>query len=358
MKQQTPHLLTRGARVNLLTFLLLFVVMCAHAQTGASQEGMTKAQPVMDSRVSVLFTAPGKDKKFVATLKAEDIRVTADGRPQQVIELKRQADAPLFLVVAIDTSASQEYILPNTKMLADLFVKGMLLPGTDKAAVVSFTGETVVEQEMTADVEKVRAAIARVKFLAPPGYNGGGSLQTIIISPAGTPPRDPDAVRAVSTAMWDAVRYVSDEVMPRSPGVGRRAMLLITDGVDTSSRVKPDKAIDAALQSEVVVYSIGIGDEHSFDGVDKEPLNKIAERTGGRAFFPKTVDELNAVFKQIQEELFSQYVVTFAAPGVARDGSFHKIKIEITNPQLRGQKIELAVPRGYYVANKTTSGKR
>lgn len=354
MRRKTLNPSKRAASFALLASLLLLAALGAHAQTGATDQGSKAqtggAQSGTDPRVSILFTALGKDKKFVTTLKAEDIRVTADGSPRQVIELKRQTDTPLFLAVAIDTSASQEHILPSTKAVADLFVKGMILPGTDKAAVVTFTGKTIVEQEMTADVEKVREAIARVKSLVPPGYRGG-----VIV--AGAPPRGLPS-NATSTALWDTVRHVADEVMSLSPGVGRRAMLLITDGVDTSSRVKPDKAIAAALQSEVVVYAIGIGDDQSFDGVDEEPLRKIGERTGGRAFFPKTVGELNDVFKQIQEELSSQYVVTFALAGGAGDGSFHKIKIEIANPQLRGQEIQLAVPRGYYVGNKTNTGKR
>ncbi|MBC7930906.1 MAG: VWA domain-containing protein [Rubrivivax sp.] len=350
------HISKRSVSVTLLA-LLLAIALCSQAQTGATQQGTLEAQAVgaqsgAEQRVSVLFTALGKDKKFVTTLKAEDIRVTADGGPRQVIELKRQTDVPLFLAVAIDASASQERLLPNVRLVGDVFVRGMVLRSADKAAVITFTGDLKIEQEMTADVGKLREAIARVRFVPPPGYLSGG----VIIS--NSPPRNAAATRAASTAMWDAVRYVAGEMMPRSLGAGRRALLLITDGVDTSSHVKPDKAIAAALQSEVAVYSIGVGDKFSFDGVDEKPLRKVAERTGGRAFFPKTVGDLNTVFKQIEEELSSQYVVAFAVPGGARDGSFHKIKVEIVNPQLHAQDIQIAVPQGYYAGNAAASVKQ
>src|SRR2546423_4819465 len=94
------------------------------------------------------------------------------------------------------------------------------------------------------------------------------------------------------------------------------------------------------------------------DGVDKGPLRKLAERTGGRAFFPKKIKELTEIFTQIQEELLSQYVVTFAPASIARDGSFHKIKIELVNPQLRAQDVQLAYPQGFYAGNTTTSVKK
>lgn len=335
----------RSASFTLLAFLLMLVAPGAHAQTGGSVQ--TGAEP----RVSVLFTALGKDKKFVTTLKAEDIRVTADGVPRQVIGLKRQTDVPLFLAVAIDTSASQERVLPNTRLAADVFLKGMMLPGTDKAAVLTFAGDATLEQGMTSDIAKVREAVARAKFVPPAGYISGSGI--IIV---GTPP--PANMRSsASTGMWDAVWLISRDVLSRSLGTGRRALLLITDGVDTSSRLKLEEAVASALQSEVAVYAIGVGDKY-FDNVDKSALRKLTERTGGRAFFPKKITELTNIFTQIQEELLSQYVVTFAPAGGARDGSFHKLKIEIANPQLRGQEIQLAFPQGYYAGNTTTSVKQ
>ena len=224
-----------------------------------------------------------------------------------------------------------------------------MLAQQDKAAVVTFTGETTLEQAMTDDVAKIREAIARVKFEPPPGYVGG-------VLVAGPP--SGGGSRAGSTAIWDAVYLVSDEVLSRSLGTGRRAMLLVTDGTDTSSRLKMDDAVASALQSEAVIYVLGVGDEKNFDGVEKGPMRKLAQRTGGRAFFPKRVDEITAIFTRISEELLSQYVVTFAAPSPARDGSFHKVKLEVLNRGSRAQGVELAYPQGFYAGNAPTTVKK
>ena len=333
------HLASCGARLARLAFLLLLAATpgVTYAQSGAPQTDAA-------GRVSVLFTALGKDKKFNTSLKPEDIRVSVDGAAREVLELKRQSGVPLFLAVVIDTSASQESVLPKTKMAAGVFVRGMMSPGVDEAAVVTFATDTTLEQGMTADVSKVRAAIARVKFVPPPGYLGGGVL-------IGT-------ASGGATGVWDAVWLVSRDVMSRSLGTGRRAVLLVTDGVDTSSRVKLDEAVASALQSEVVVYAVGIGDSENFDGVDRSPLRKLAERTGGRAFFPKKINDVTAIFTQISEELQSQYVVTLAPLAAARDGSFHKLKIEITNRELRGAGVELAYPQGFYSGNAPTAVKK
>jgi VWFA-related protein len=299
--------------------------------------------------MSVLFTVMGRDKKFVTTLRPEDVSLSVDGSPREILEMRRQTELPLFIAIVIDTSASQERVLPRTKFAADVFVRGMMA-AQDRAAVLTFSGETTLEQPMTADVAKIREAIARVKFVPPPGYISGGIL-------VGGPPYG-GMPRAGSTGIWDAVYLTSDEVLSRSLGTGRRTLLLITDGVDTSSRLKIEDAVSSALQSEAVVYVVGVGDDKNFDGVEKGPVRKLAERTGGRAFFPKKVDEITDIFTQISEELLSQYVVTFADTNPARDGSFHKVKLEVSNRELRGQGVELAYPQGFYAGNAPTAVKK
>jgi VWFA-related protein len=353
LSSRQTRLAVRGAGLALLAALLsaaavLYVTARAQAveaRAGSSAQAGGAQAGAEDARVSVLFTALDREGKFITGLKPEDVRLSADGAPRQVVEFKRQTGVPLFLAVALDTSASQERVLPNTKRAADVFLKGMMVPGFDEAAVLTFAGKATLEQGMTGDVQRVRDALARVKFVPPPGYVRGG----VIVG--GLPPN-----AQMSTALsgvWDAVWLASRDVLSRSLGTGRRALLLITDGVDTSSHVKLEEAVASALQSEVVVYAIGVGDDKYYDGVDKGPLRKLAERTGGRAFFPKKVTDVPTIFTQIQQELLSQYVMTFEARGVARDGSFHKIKVEVVNPQLRAQQIQLAYPQGYYAGNTT-----
>src|SRR2546423_5193333 len=171
MRKRRLHLASCGAGLARLAFLLLVA-----ASPAASYAQAVGARADAGARVSLLFTALGKDKKFNTSLKPEDIRVSVDGAAREVSELKRQSGVPLFLAVVIDTSASQESVLPKTKLAADVFVRGMMSPGVDEAAVVTFATDTTVRTGMTADVLKVRAAIARVKFVPPPGYLGGGVL--------------------------------------------------------------------------------------------------------------------------------------------------------------------------------------
>lgn len=305
------------------------------------------AQADAGSPVSILFTAFDKEQNSVTTLRQEDVRVKEDGSARAVRGLKRQSDLPLLLTVALDTSMSQERVIGGAKLAADVFVKGIMLPGADKAAVVTFSNETTLEQAMTGDVEAARAAIARVKIEPPSGYIGGG----VIVSG-----RDIPRNLAGSTALWDAVWVISDDVMGRSYGPGRRTLVLLTDGQDTSSRAKLDDAVKGALQSEMVVYAIGIGDP-DYSGVDKDALRKLTERTGGRAFFPKKVGELTGIFTRIRDELLSQYVVTFSTPNTRRDGSYHKLEIEITDPALRKQGVRVAYPHGYFAGNTFKSVK-
>jgi Ca-activated chloride channel homolog len=335
-----PHRSRPRAGVAGLAMLTLLAALpsSASAQRSGAQPG---------AGVSVVFTALGKDGKAVGDIGVDDVKVSADGAPVQPNGLKRREDGPVFFTVAIDTGASEERMLPTSRMVAGLFIKSLMRPGQDKTSVVTFSNDVTVEQEMTGDVSKALEAVGRVRFVPPQGYIGGGIM-------VGNPPPPGMPQGAGTTGMWDAVAQVGDKAMPRSLGAGRRVLLLITDGVDTSSSVKSNKAVAAALESGVVAYAIGIGDNY-FDGVDKNSLRKLAERTGGRAFFPRKVGELADIFSRIQEELLSQYVVTFDAPGDARAGQLHKVKVELTNPALRARGVRLDYPEGFFVGAPTTA---
>ena len=319
---------------------LKFLLACAFCAASLSEAGAQDAAPatqhgVADAPVVVTFTAVDKSKRFISTLRPEDVRVSVDGKPQPAADLTRRRDLPILLAVMLDTSNSQERILPGAKHAADVFVAGVMRPGVDRAAVVTFTNDATLEQGMTGDVKKVRDAIARVQLASPSNF--------IILTtppPKGTP-------WPGSTAMWDAVYSVSNDLFGLAPGAERRALIFLTDGEDTGSRVKSDEAIRAALRAGVAVYAVGSGDP-VFGGPDKDALRKLAERTGGRAFFPKKDVELSDIFTQIRDELFSQYAVTFTPPPGWRDGSFHKIKVELVNPELRAQGVLLACPQEYF----------
>jgi VWFA-related protein len=135
-------------------------------------------------------------------------------------------------------------------------------------------------------------------------------------------------------------------VLARDREQRRRAIILLTDGHDTASRVRRSAAIDQAIQTETVIYAIGIGDKKY--GVKKDQLRDIAERTGGRAFFPKKEDDLRAAFTEIEQELRSQYLVAYSSTNKNRDGSFRAMRIEITNPEFQKQQLKLRYRPGYF----------
>lgn len=297
--------------------------------------------------VNVLFTAQDNNRRLLINLKQEDVRILEDGAQQEVLAFSRQVDLPLSLSILIDTSVSQQRTLPEEKAAAISFIESVIRPAKDEVAVISFTGESTLEQGMTNNMTRLRRAIDRVEFVPPSGYIGGGVV-TNGGSVPGTPPLSGGNQQvAGSTAIWDAVWVTSEEVLGPAPEKTRRAIILLTDGVNTFGKKKLEDAVQAALRSEAVVYSIGIGDNF-YSGVDEPALVKISERTGGRAYFPKDERELRQAFQQIQEEMRSQYLLAYEPSNQKRDGSYRKIQIQLVNPQLQKDKVKVTHRQGYF----------
>ena len=295
---------------------------------------------------NIFFTAADKNKRFVSDLKAEDIRVLEDGQPQQIFTFQQNIDLPLSLAILIDTSASEERTLPDEKIAARAFLENVLRANKDEAAILSFTGETTLEQGFTGNLERLRRAIDRVEFIPPSGYVGGG----VVVN--GTPPiSGTNQSLAGSTAIWDAVWATSEELLMTSAEHTRRAIIVLTDGVDTSSRMKIHEAIERAQKADALIYAIGIGDRYSFN-VDEGVLRKMAEKTGGRAYFPRHERDLNDAFTQIQRDLREQYLVAYSPQNKARDGSYRRIEIQVVNPSLQQRDLKLNYRSGYFA--KTT----
>ena len=296
---------------------------------------------------NIFFTAADKNKRFVSDLKAEDIRVLEDGQPQEIFTFQQNIDLPLSIAILIDTSASEERTLPDEKIAARAFLENVLRANKDEAAILSFTGETTLEQGFTGSLERLRRAIDRVEFVPPSGYVGGG----VVVN--GTPPiSGTNQSLAGSTAIWDAVWATSEELLMTSAEHTRRAIIVLTDGVDTSSRMKIHEAIERAQKADALIYAIGIGDRYSFN-VDEGVLRKMAEKTGGRAYFPRHERDLNDAFTQIQRDLREQYLVAYSPQNKARDGSYRRIEIQVINPGLKQKDLKLNYRSGYFA--KTTA---
>lgn len=341
------------------------------------------------SLVNVVFNATDRDRRFVTTLRREDLRIFEDGVPQEITVFQRETELPLSIAILVDVSGSQENTLPIEKEAARAFVNSILRPGQDHAAVVSFTGEAVLEQDLTQELDSLHFAIEGLRVILPPtnqvvhtgsppiqlppGLSGGGAggAGTTGASNGGAaggtagasapPPGELEEDSPVGwTSVWDAIWATSNEVMSQTPSHTRRAIILLSDGDDTRSRLKREEAAEAAVRANTVVYSIGVEPycEVTDCELDKSALRKISEATGGRAFFPKDETELNAAFHQIQQELRTQYLAAYAPTNKARDGGYRRLKIELVNPELKKQKLKLAYREGYFALSPRAAAQR
>jgi Ca-activated chloride channel homolog len=310
------------------------------AQTSAAQEGDVIR---IDTDVTnLLFTAADKRNRFITTLREEDIRVLEDGVPQQLFTFQRETDRLLSIAFLIDVSASEERTLPQEKAAVRSFVETIIRSRKDEAAIIPFTGYAFLEQALTGNMTSIYLALNRVDVASPAYLGSGPQISGIASGPGVSVPSEG------STAIWDAISVTASEVLARSPGQKRRAIILLTDGQDTSSRLRRSAAIDQAITAEAVIYAIGIGDSKRFDGVNDNALRTVAERTGGRAFFPKKETDLTAAFQQIELELRSQYLVAYSSTNKKRDGTYRQMRIEITSPELLKEQLRLRYRPGYF----------
>ncbi len=297
--------------------------------------------------VNVLFNAVDKRRSFVTTLKRDDLRVFEDDAPQQFANFERETDLPLSLALLIDVSSSQDETLPAEQAAAHTFVQSIIRPGKDTAAIVSFTGAATVEQDLTSDRALLDQAIDRVKIEPPSNKD-----ERFEFDEAEKAEVVPPLIEAVglsgSTALWDAVWATSTELLAQTSPQARRAIILLTDGDDTSSRMHREDAATAAVKANTIVYAIGIEPTCDNCPFDKKALRKISEQTGGRAFFPKDQQELNAAFAQIQQELRTQYLVAYAPTNKAHDGSYRRIRLELVSHELKQQGVRLTYREGYF----------
>src|SRR2546425_13216436 len=187
---------------------------------------------------NILFTASDKQKRFISTLKREDVRVLEDGVPQQIFTFQPNSDLPLSLAILIDCSGSEERTLPEEKAAARSFLESVLRADKDEAAIVSFTGEVTLEQGLTGNIARLRRAIDQVEFVPPSGYIGGG----VVVR--GTPPMPgTQQPLAGATGNWGASGATSNGRLPELAAHTRRAMILLADGEDPPLQARMHVAV-------------------------------------------------------------------------------------------------------------------
>jgi VWFA-related protein len=322
------------------------------------QVGDDEVLSVETNLVNVLFNAVDKDRRFVTTLTREDVRVFENDAPQQVSLFERETALPLSLAILVDVSESQRETLDDEKIAARQFVDSVLRPGKDRAAIISLSGTATIEQDLTADRDALHAAITRIEAVPPASreerheYEQGEQAEVV-------PEKNDEYGLTGSTALWDAVWATAREMMSGTPQNARRAIIILSDGDDTSSRVKREEAAAEAVKADTTIYAIGV--EPFCEQIDancpfeKKALRRISEATGGRAFIPEDQTQLTAAFAEIEQELRTQYLVSYSPTNKARDGSWRRLRIEIVNKKLRDQKIKLSYRDGYFASPPRTT---
>jgi Ca-activated chloride channel homolog len=267
------------------------------------------------NEVNVVFTVTDKRGRLIKDLKKEDFKVIDDGRPDtNVRSFQRQTDLPLRVGLLVDASNSVRDRFKFEQESAIEFLNQTIRAKTDKAFVVGFDATPEVTQDFTENTELLSKG---VRMLRP----GGG------------------------TAMFDAVYFACRDKLAKEQQTGpmRRAIVLLSDGDDNQSHVTREETIAMAQRAEVIIYTISTNLTGSKNSGDKV-LKYMAETTGGRAFFPFQITEVANAFAEIQDELRSQYALSYHPAAFATDGRYHTIEILAQNR--KGLKVRSR--RGYY----------
>jgi VWFA-related protein len=289
--------------------------------------------PTIELRVTVYSKGDGAP----ANLRREDLRLLEDNKPQELLAIRQENDPPLFLAILFDTSGSQNDIFKYEQQAAYELVDQFLRAGIDQASVVTINTKPQLKQPLTDSKDILKESIKR---LAPE------SAIVFLPGPFPPPTRSGASSPPGGTSLYDSVWFACEEILSKTPESSRRAILVLSDGVDTTSKKKRGEVSDRAIRSRVAIYSIGIGDP-GFGGVSSQTLSGLAESTGGRAFYPKP-NELQRTVEQLVREFRISFLVSYKSNNLSPVTSGRKLKIEISNPDLRKQKLELAYQRKYF----------
>ncbi len=262
-----------------------------------SEDGITTIRKSVEE-VNVIFTATDKRGHFKKNLKLSDVAVYDDGKPPAVLRsFESQTDLPLRVGLVLDVSSSISGRFTFEQQAAIRFFNQILRPNTDRGFVVAFNSQPMLTQDFTDDPELLASGVKR--FAA-----GGG------------------------TAFYDALYLAAGKLMgTNADGPVRRLIIVISDGEDNQSQIAADDVIEAAHRAEVAIYTISSTDSNIFSRGDKV-MEKFAVETGGRVFYPKKIEDVAHAFSTIQEELRSQYALSYKPAELTADGHYRRIDIQ------------------------------
>lgn len=278
-----------------------------------SQDSVLTIRKRVDE-VNVLFIATDKHGKFVRNLKQSDFNFFDDNKPvQSIVNFRRETDLPLHMGLLVDVSGSVRSRFQFEQEAATAFLQNIVRPGFDKAFVVGFNSHQQVAQDFTDNVSLLSTGVHSL-------HDGGG------------------------TALYDAVYNICHEKLlkEQSDHPIRKAIIVLSDGEDNQSEHTRAQAIEMAQRAEVIIYAISTDDSGLVLRGDKI-LEQLAEATGGRAFFPYKMKDITHSFAAIEDELRSQYVVSYHPPDFDADGRYRSIEITALKKDL-----QVRARKGYY----------
>jgi VWFA-related protein len=269
--------------------------------------------------VDVLFTVTDRRGRLVTDLEAKDFAIEEDGRKQTILHFTRESELPLTLGLLIDTSPSVRPVFNEEKITAIQFLR-TVMRASDLAMLISFDRSVTLVQDFTDSTGMLEEAIDSLEL-------GGG------------------------TSIYDAVYLASREKLAAE--TGRKALIVVSDGADTTSKVRMHEALLAAHQSNAVIYSISNAGRGFFSGRrgiggDPDTLRRFAEETGGALFFVESRNSFRKIFDQIAMELRSQYSLGYVSSNTAKDGKYRRIKVVPRDPSYKIQ-----ARQGYYAARNS-----
>ena len=287
-------------------------------QTKAPEVDETPTLTLDVDLVSILFSIRDKRGALVPNLNKEDLDIFEDGKPQQIKFFARESDLPLTIGLLVDVSRSQENLIDTERRAAAQFFS-QVLRQKDMAFLLSFGADAELLQDYTNSTKLLSAGLDKLRVNAQPVGFHPGPVPTMNSSRG--------------TILYDALYLAAKEQLKNQ--VGRKALIVITDGMDFGSRVKIEDAIAEAHRADAIIYSIYFSDPR-YPGSDSD-LRRISNDTGGRVYHVGRKHSLQSIFEEIQQEMRSQYNLAYTPANAVRDGGFRKIEIKPKNRDLKAQ---------------------
>jgi VWFA-related protein len=285
------------------------------------------------SLVNILFNVRDKKGGLVGSLNKDDFKVFEDGKEQEVKFFNRETDLPITVGLLIDVSASQGNLIEIEKNAAYQFF-GSVLRKQDLAFLISFGEDSELLQDYTNSPKLLRAGLDGLQVSSGVGGFGPGPVPTI------SQPR--------GTVLYDAVYVASADQLKGQ--VGRKVLVLITDGEDEGSKYRISQAIEAAQKADAIIYGFYYVDRRFymsrgmvFGGSSDSALRQMSEDTGGHVFHIDNRLTLPDAFNQLQEEMRSQYAIGYTPTNPNKDGTFRKVEVKTSNKDWKVQ-----ARKGYY----------